>query len=136
MEANKQVREIIIHDLNQDPRLPFNDSEFDACICNISAEYLVDPFSVFMNVARTLKQGAPFIVTFSDRWFPLKVIKLWTELHPFERTGLVLEYFRNSSKFGELSTESVRGYPRPVADKHFPDKLYSDPVLAVWGKRI
>ena len=32
-------------------------------------------------------------MTFSDRWFPTKAIELWSELHPFERMGLVLDYF-------------------------------------------
>jgi len=136
LKANGQLTDMIIHDLNQDPRLPFSDSEFDACICTISVEYLIEPVKIFMDVARVLKKGAPFIVTFSDRWFPPKAIKIWNELHPFERTGLVVEYFRKSLKFEALSTESIRGYPRPVKDKHFPDRLYSDPVFAVWGKCI
>lgn len=78
-------------------------------ICSVSVEYLVRPLEVFAEVGRVLKPGGRFIITFSDRWFPSKVIQLWTELHPFERMALVLEYFRRSGQFSDLATESRRG---------------------------
>jgi SAM-dependent methyltransferase len=76
-----------------EPRLPFPDGTFDAVLCNVSVEYLVRPFQVFAEVARVLKTGGLFVQTFSNRWFPPKVVKIWPELHEFERLGLVLEYF-------------------------------------------
>ena len=82
-----------------------------------------------------LKPGGRCIFTFSDRWFPPKVIRLWTELHPFERMGLVLEYFRRTGQFGELATESWRGWPRPEDDKYYPQRRTADPVFAVSGQR-
>ncbi|MEW5910427.1 MAG: SAM-dependent methyltransferase, partial [Thermodesulfobacteriota bacterium] len=73
--------------------------------------------------------------TFSERWFPPKVISLWSELHPFERMGLVLEYYRKARFFSDLHTESVRGYLRPAEDKYSTTIPFSDPVYAVWGFR-
>ncbi len=135
LKANAQLNEFLVHDLNRDPQLPWGDAEFDVAICTVSVEYLVAPYIVFAEVARVLRPGGRFIVTFSDRWFPPKAIRLWTRLHPFERMGLVLDYFRRSGLFTELGTESWIGWPRPEGDKYYGKLLNSDPVFAVWGVR-
>ncbi len=135
LSQNPRLSAAVVHDLNNEPRLPFADAEFDAVICTVSVEYLVRPVEVFTEVARVLKPGSPFVLSFSDRWFPPKAIRLWTELHPFERLGLVLEYFRNSRQFDSLSTESIRGLPRPADDKYAEQLSTSDPVFAVWGRK-
>jgi hypothetical protein len=136
LNHNPRLTERLIHDLNTDPKLPFPDGQFAAVICNLSVEYLVRPFEVFAEVARVLKPGGIFILTFSHRWFPPKVVKVWTELHEFERVGLVLEYFLRSGAFGNLKTFSSRGWPRPQEDRYFPQMRFSDPVYAVWGEKL
>ena len=133
LQRNERLTEYVVHDLNAAPQLPFGDDAFDVAICTVSVEYLTRPIDVFREAARVLRPGAPFIVTFSDRWFPPKVIQLWTELHAFERMGLVIDYFRKSGGFGELQTESVRGLLRPADDKYAGMTPLSDPVYAVWG---
>jgi SAM-dependent methyltransferase len=135
LEANPRLSAMQVHDLNRQPVLPYDAESFDVVICSASVEYLVQPLAVFADVARVLRPGGRLIVTFSDRWFSPKVIRLWTELHPFERMGLVLEYFRNSGRFSGLATESWRGRPRPADDKYYPRRLLADPVYAVWGVR-
>jgi SAM-dependent methyltransferase len=136
MERNQRLTDVVVHDLNHSPELPFKQAQFDNVICTVSVEYLTRPVEVFQEVARVLKPGGYFIVTFSERWFPPKVVTLWTELHPFERIGLVLEYFRRSGRFLELQTESIRGLLRPDDDKYAAMTPLSDPVYAVWGKAI
>lgn len=133
LQANPRATERCVHDLNLQPALPFADGRFDAVVCTVSVEYLVRPFEVFADVARVLKPGGLFIHTFSNRWFPPKVIRIWTELHEFERMGLVLEYFLKSGKYNRLETYSMRGLPRPENDKHFGQIPYADPIYAVWG---
>jgi SAM-dependent methyltransferase len=133
LEANSRLTDYIIHDLNANPQLPFNDKAFDAAICSVSVEYLIHPFEVFEEITRVLKPGGVFMVTFSNRWFPPKVIKLWPELHEFERMGLILEFFFKSGKYKEIKTYSIRGLPRPQDDKYYSYILFSDPVYAVWG---
>ena len=105
-------------------------------MCSVSVEYLTQPVEVLRELGRVLIPGAPAMLTFSDRWFPTKAIRLWTELNPFERMGLVLSYFRQSGAFRELKTESWRGWPRPQDDKYAGQLDLSDPVFAVWGHRI
>jgi hypothetical protein len=75
-----------------------------------------------------------FILTFSNRWFPPKVIHLWTELHEFERVGLIMEYFHKAGHYKDLETCSSRGLPRPETDKYYPQIRKSDPIYAVWGR--
>lgn len=136
LEQNTRLAERIVHDVNQDPRLPFRDRHFDTVICTASVEYLVQPFEVFRELARIVRPGGHVIMTFSDRWFPTKSIELWSELHPFERMGLVLEYFRQSGSFDKLATESSRGLPRPADDKYAEQRSTADPVFAVWAERV
>ena len=135
LRHNPQLDQYVVHDLNKDSGLPFDTGTFDVVLCTVSVEYLTDPFSVFSEVARVLKPGGTFVVTFSNRWFPTKSIRIWAELHEFERMGLVLEYFMQSGKFEDLHTYSMRGLPRPHDDKYFPEFVYSDPLYAVWGSK-
>jgi len=134
MAANPQLTDYMVHDLNVEPQLPFPDNSFDLVICTVSLEYLVHPADVFSGVAGVLRPGGVFILTFSNRWFPPKVIRVWPLLHEFERMGLVLEYFMQSGRFEDLKTFSSRGWPRPVEDKYYPQYATSDPVYAVWGR--
>jgi SAM-dependent methyltransferase len=123
-----------VQDLNTNPSLALNDNTFDSVFCSLSVEYLTDPVTIFKEVARVLKPGGNFIVSFSNRWFPEKNIRIWENLHDFERLGLVTEYFLKSGLYKEISTISSRGYPRPYDDDHFPQLLVSDPLYAVIGR--
>jgi SAM-dependent methyltransferase len=135
MRANPALHDHRVHDLNEDPRLPFDDGEFDAVICSLSIEYLVRPFEVVADVARVLRPGGKFVATFSNRWFPPKVIGIWEQMHDFERLGLVLEYLYHGGLFDHLETWSMRGLPRPQDDVYADRIKNSDPVFAVWGTR-
>lgn len=133
LQRNSRLDQHVIHDLNVQAELPFETNRFDAAICSVSVEYLIKPIEVFREVARVLKPGAPFIVSFSERWFPPKVIAIWQEMHPFERMGLVLDYFQKTERFYNLGTESLRGLPRPADDKYAAELAESDPLYVVWG---
>ncbi|MGD8498577.1 MAG: class I SAM-dependent methyltransferase [Chromatiales bacterium] len=133
--ANAQLTEHVVHDLNRDPRLPFSDAAFDAAVCTVSVEYLIEPFAVFRELARVLRPDGLLVVTFSNRWFPPKAIRIWQGVHEFERLGLVLEYFLESGRFTDLNTWSLRGLARPADDKYADRLPLSDPVYAVWGRR-
>jgi len=135
MADNPQLTDYKVHDVNDNPKLPFADNSFDLVVCTVSAEYLIHPDDVFASVANVLRPGGVFALTFSNRWFPPKVIRLWPGLHEFERMGLVLEYFNRSGRFGDFHTFSSRGWPRPEGDKYYPEFLTSDPVYAVWSRR-
>ncbi len=133
LDANPHLGERVEHDINVDTQLPFDDASFDAVVCTVSVEYLIHPVETFAEVCRVLRPGGRFILTFSNRWFPPKVVRVWEDIHEFERPGLVLEYFIKAGGYGELETWSMRGLPRPIDDKYADRLLTSDPVHAVWG---
>jgi SAM-dependent methyltransferase/FKBP-type peptidyl-prolyl cis-trans isomerase 2 len=135
LKKNSRLSERVVQDLNLDSKLPFESSSFDAAVCTVSVEYLIDPLAVFAEISRVLRPDGYFLVTFSNRWFPTKAIRIWRELHEFERMGMILEYFLRSGRFRNLQTYSIRGLPRPHDDKYFPDLWYSDPIYAVWGQK-
>jgi SAM-dependent methyltransferase len=135
LRSNPRLSDYMVHDLNLNPVLPFEDNVFDVVVNTVSVEYLVNPFAVFNEVLRILRPDGFFAVTFSNRWFPTKAIRIWSELHEFERMGLVLAYFLNAGGFTDLQTYSMRGLPRPFDDPYFPKLRHADPVYAVWGRK-
>jgi len=135
LAANDLLSERLVQDLNLDPRLPLPDQAFDAAICTVSVEYLTKPAEVFAEVCRLLRPGGRFVVSFSNRWFPPKVIKVWQDVHEIERLGLVLEYFLRDGGFTNLESWSLRGLPRPQNDKYAGQIPNSDPIYAVWGEK-
>ncbi len=134
LSQNPRLNDYVVQDLNRDPVLPFADHSFDAVICTASVEYLIRPLTVFAEVRRILQPGGLFIHTFSHRWFPPKVIRIWTEIMEWERPGLVLEYFLRSGAYDNLRTFSARGWPRPSWDRYYPMVPHADAVYAVWGQ--
>jgi hypothetical protein len=136
LQKNSALTDYQVHDLNNNPTLPFRDNHYDVIVCCVSVEYLTAPFDVFAEAARVLRPGGHLLTVFSNRWFPPKAVRIWTELHEFERMGLVLEYFHRSQTFSNLQTYSIRGLMRPRHDKYYAQMPFSDPVFAVWGQKV
>jgi SAM-dependent methyltransferase len=132
LAANARLAARVVHDLNADPLLPYADASFDLALCTASVEYLTQPQRVFAEVRRVLRPGGRFVLTFSDRWFPPKAIRVWSELHPYERLGLVLWLLREAG-FSDLHSETLRGLARPEGDPYRGERDYSDPLFAAWG---
>ena len=135
LSANKLATERVVRDLNVELELPFPTQSFDAVICTVSVEYLTQPYKTFQEIGRILTQGGLCIMTFANRWFPAKVVRIWEELHEFERVGLVCDYFLQTEMFRELQTLTYRGWPRPEDDKYFGMYSYADPVYAVIARK-
>src|SRR3989442_9230515 len=96
MRENPQLAQAVVHDLNREPKLPFNDGAFDAALCAVSVQYLTQPVEVFQEVRRTLKRGAPFVVSFSNRCFPEKAVALWRAASDDQHGAIVTAYFAPS----------------------------------------
>lgn len=138
MRDNPALSTSVVHDLNTNPVLPFADRSFDAVICSLSVEYLTNPLDVFRDIARVLGPDGLCVMVFSHRWFPDQAVQIWTELHEFERAGMVVEMFRHSGRFEGISTLSERGWSRPMdaRDRYYPLIQHSDPVHVVWGRAL
>jgi ubiquinone/menaquinone biosynthesis C-methylase UbiE len=112
----------VVHDLNADPSLPFADGSFDAAVCCVSVDYLVQPIEVFREVRRVLVPGGLFVCTFSNRCFPTKAIAGWLRSDDDGRVAIVGEYFRRSG-----------GWAEPQAALCTPPYTPGDPLYAVWA---
>jgi SAM-dependent methyltransferase len=124
LAANPAATATIVHDLNADPILPFDDGAFDAVVCCVSVDYLLHPVEVFRDVRRGLRPRCPFVCTFSNRVFPTKVIRGWLAASDEGRAEIVAAYFRASG-----------GWDEPVVEQRTPLDHRGDPLFAVWADR-
>jgi SAM-dependent methyltransferase len=124
MEDNPALNEVIVHDLNRNPRLPFADDRFDGAILTVSIQYLIRPVEVFADLGRVMRAGAPFVVSFSNRMFPTKAVWVWQQATESQRVDLVRRYFEVSGSFEEIE----------AIERHC-ETGYADPVYAVTGVR-
>lgn len=122
LAANEAAAERVVRDLNTDPSLPFADGSFDAAVCCVSVDYLVQPIEVFREVRRVLVPGGLFACTFSNRCFPTKAIAGWLRSDDDGRVAIVGEYFRRSG-----------GWAEPQAALCTPPYTPGDPLYAVWA---
>ena len=125
MEDNPALSEIVVHNVNQNPRMPFADESFDGAIMTVSVQYLTRPLELFADVGRVLKPGAPLVVTFSNRMFPTKAVALWHGANQDQRVMVVRSYFERSGAFEKVE----------VIDRSAPTQPASDPIWAVAGRK-
>ena len=105
LAANPQLSRWFVQDLNIDPALPLADCVFDAaCLC-VSVQYLQRPVEVFREVARVLRPGGRFIVSFSNRCFPTKAVAIWQALSGSDQQRLVVAYMR-AAGFADVTTRT------------------------------
>lgn len=124
LAANESAAAAVVHDLNVDPTLPFEDASFDDAVCCVSVDYLTRPLEVFDEVARVLRPGGRFVCTFSNRCFPTKAIRGWLETDDATHVRIVATYFALCDGFDDAT-----GGPQTPADHR------GDPVYAVWASR-
>jgi SAM-dependent methyltransferase len=135
LSRNRSLYEVVIHDLNRDPALPFPDQTFDAVINTVSVDYMTKPIQVFGEVGRILKPGGLFLVIFSNRMFPEKAVRVWKESSEDERVLLVEDFFKETGLFEKTSIFVSKGKPRPEDDKYSHLGIPSDPIYAVYADK-
>ena len=121
LAANPMLTDRVVHDLNADPSLPFPDASLDDATCCVSVDYLTEPVAVFREVARVLRPGGRFVVTFSNRCFPTKAIRGWLATDDAQHVQIVAAYFALSGGFG------------PPRSERRTDPARGDPLYAVWA---
>jgi SAM-dependent methyltransferase len=122
MADNPRLTSAVVHDVNQDPRLPFGDAEFDGAMCAVSIQYVTHPVRLLCELRRVLTPGAPFVVSFSNRCFPTKAVAVWLGTSDQQHLMLVRSYFEAAGGWGDVSAEDRS----PDGDR--------DPLYAVWAR--
>ena len=119
MEDNPDLDGHVVHDVNQDPVLPLDDQGFDAVVITVSPQYLIRPIETFQQVNRVLKPGGIFIVTFSNRMFPTKAVRVWRASSDRGRMELVVSYMEAAGNFKVVQSSLVNPERSPPGDPLF-----------------
>ncbi|HAA28955.1 MAG TPA: SAM-dependent methyltransferase, partial [Cyanobacteria bacterium UBA8553] len=134
LARNPRLNHYCVQNLNQNPKLPLPDENFDAVLNCVSVQYLQYPDAVFTEIHRILKPGGIAIISFSNRMFFQKAIAAWRDGTETSRVELVKSYFL-----------SVPGFSPPEVIAHqssLPNFLQmfgvsgGDPFYAVIAQRL
>ncbi len=119
MADNPDLDDYVVHDVNLEASLPFEDESFGAVVITVSAQYLTSPVETFQEVNRILKPGGVFIVTFSNRMFPTKAVRIWRMASDQGRIDIVISYMESAGGFEEIRSGFVNSDESPPADPIF-----------------
>ncbi|HBB35229.1 MAG TPA: SAM-dependent methyltransferase [Cyanobacteria bacterium UBA8803] len=134
LSRNPRLNHYFVQDLNQNPKLPLKDREFDAVLNCVSVQYLQYPDALFSEIHRILKPGGITIISFSNRMFFQKAIAAWRDGTESSRVELVKRYFQSVSGFSPPEVIA-----RPSSSPSFLQMLGvggGDPFYAVIAQRL
>ncbi|MGL5795679.1 MAG: class I SAM-dependent methyltransferase [Waterburya sp.] len=133
LAKNPQLDHYFVQNLNQNPKLPLEDADFDAVLITVSIQYLQYPEAILSEILRILKPNGVVIISFSNRMFYQKAIAAWRDSTDTDRVNLVQKYF-----------QSVDGFTKPevvVQQSPLPGLLQmlglvgGDPFYAVIARK-
>ena len=125
LRENSDLDGYVVHDVNANPILPFENETFDAVVITVSAQYLTKPIDTFHQVCRILRPGGKFIVSFSNRMFPTKAVLNWRNSTDRGRVDLVGTYMEAAERFEDIQASFLN------PDQSPPD----DPMYAVYCRK-
>jgi SAM-dependent methyltransferase len=99
LARNPRLNHYFVQDLNNNPKFPLADADFDAVLNCVSVQYLQYPDAVLSEIHRILKPGGMAIISFSNRMFFQKAIAAWREGTEQSRVELVKGYFKSVPGF-------------------------------------
>ena len=121
LAANPRLDRWFVHDFNREPVLPLADASLDAAMICVGVQYLQQPAPLLREIARTLRPGAPLVVSFSNRCFPTKAVAVWLRLDDRGHASLVDLYLR-AAGLADVETHVLA------------DGRRCDPLIAVVGR--
>jgi len=130
LQANKQLTEYFVQDLNENPQLQqFEDNSFDI-ICNVvSVDYLTKPREIFQEMHRILRPGGLALMSFSNRCFPTKAVQMWLNADDIGRMTIVASYFHYSANWtGGIEALDIIPTRQETPKAPSMKDLLSDPV--------
>lgn len=124
LRANPMADQFVVQDLNANTRLPFENASFDAVLCCVSIDYLIQPVEVLREAARVLRPDGVVVLTFSNRCFPTKAVRGWLATDEDGRVAIVAAYLERAGFTGV--TTALRTKRR----------LGRDPLYAAWARPL
>jgi len=124
LQTNPVADQVVVQDLNVDPRLPFDDASFDAVLCCVSIDYLIHPVEVLREAARVLRPGGVVVLTFSNRCFPTKAIRGWLATDENGRVAIVRAYVEEAG---------FKGVTTALRSKR---RRGRDPLYGAWARTV
>lgn len=101
LAKNPRLNHYFVQNLNENPKLPLPDRDFDAVLNCVSVQYLQYPEAIFSEIHRILKPGGIAIISFSNRMFYQKAIQAWRDGTEASRVELVKSYFQSVPGFNQ-----------------------------------
>jgi SAM-dependent methyltransferase len=102
LAENPFLDEWRVQDVNRDPHLNFGSGEFDgAAICG-AVQHFTRPAEVIREIGRVLRQGAPLVVTFSNRCLCTPATGCWRLFDETGQLGLVARYFVEAGNWTDI----------------------------------
>jgi SAM-dependent methyltransferase len=111
LEGNPRLHAWVVHDLNRDPRLPFDDNEFDAAVLCVSIQYLTRPVDVLRDLGRVVRADGPLAISFSNRCFPTKAVAIWQALDDVGHAGLIRQYLEDAGTWRAIEARERTNRP-------------------------
>jgi ubiquinone/menaquinone biosynthesis C-methylase UbiE len=102
--------------------LIFQESSFDVITNVVSVDYLARPIQIFEEMMRVTRPGGRAIMSFSNRMFWSKAIKIWTAANEWQRVLICASYFQATG------WEDIQAQEVTLSDGH-------DPVFVVTAVR-
>lgn len=137
LAKNPRLNHYFVQNLNETPKLPLADQDFDAVLCTVSVQYLQYPEAIFAEVHRILKPGGIFIVSFSNRMFAQKAISLWRDGSDASHIQLVKSYFQSVPGFSQPEVIANKGKVAGVSSfLQMLGMANSDPFYAVMAEKL
>ncbi len=92
LAANRRLSDYCVHNLNDEPALPYEPASFDRVLIAVSIQYLIRPMEVMTSVARVLRPGGRICIAMSHRLFPTKAILAFHQASRDQRAQLVAHF--------------------------------------------
>jgi Methyltransferase domain len=134
LARNPQLHHYFVQNLNENPKLPLPDCDFDAVLNTVSVQYLQYPEAVFSEILRILKPDGIAIISFSNRMFYQKAIQAWRDGTEASRVELVKQYFQAVPGFSE--PEVISNQSSTHNFMHWLGVGSQDPFYAVIAQRV
>lgn len=133
LEANKQLTEYYVQDMNQQPTLSqFEDNSFDV-ICNVvSVDYLTKPLEIFKEMYRILRPGGVSLMSFSNRCFPSKAVAMWLQADDIGRLTIVGSYYHYSAEWTSIEALDLKEMQDTPARPSAAEVFRNPASLTAW----